>query len=189
MENLVRFLMLGLVTAGPAIFLTGVVIGVGKASSHLVSKWVTVNQTTPNLRKIKYISLFLGQCLGVWFFWSGFGIGMVASNIESSWVMTFAYLSLWITIPIVTVSYFLPLIGGFALIGNACWSFYLLNQIWLNTISLGEKDQIFLVKNDLYNLLLTQTSFSGPLLLLGIIFILIGWANLRKIYFMKKTVK
>jgi len=174
MDDLNRFLMFFLVMVVPAFFISALIIFIGNTSSYLISKLITINQIPSYFKIVKCVCLFLGQCLGVWFFWSGFGIGMVASNNESSWVMTYAYTSLWITMPVVAISYFLPLIGGAALIGNSIYAFYLLNQIWLNPISIGEKIQIFLTRNDLYNLLLTQISVSGPLLLIGITFLSIG---------------
>ena len=182
-----RYLTLVLFTGFQAGILTMITIGISSKSSFAHSRFVGPKQRPLYLKIIKYVSLFLGECLGVWFFWDGFGMGMVASNNESSWVMTYVYFSLWIAVPVVTASYFLPLIGGFVLIGNAFWSFYLLNQIWLNPISLGEKDQIFSVKNNLYDLWLTQKSVSGPLLLLGIVFLLIGLTDWIKFGVSKRT--
>ena len=126
------------------------------------------------LRITKYACLYLGVGLGGWLFCEGFGICMVAGNDESSWVTTYVYQCLWVTMPMVAVGYFLPLLGGLLLTGNAIWSCYLLNQIWLNPISIGAKSEIFLVKNGLYDLSLTKIIVSGFLLLFGMFFLMVG---------------
>lgn len=174
MSEIQRYFALALFTGLLAGFLTAFTIGLSEVFSGIQSKYFDIRQRPRPHKIIKNVLLFLGQCLGVWLFWVGFGIGMTAGNNESSWVMTYSYFCLWITIPIVSISYFTPLLGGLALIANSIWSRYLLNRIFLNSISAFEQDQIFSVKNGHYNLGSTQLLVSGPLLLLGSLFLILG---------------
>jgi hypothetical protein len=87
---------------------------------------------------------------------------------------------MWPTIPLVMVGYLLPWVGGLGFVVNAFWSYYLINQIWFNKISFVSKDEIFVVHNDVYNLFYTHLSFSGTMLLIGIIFLFVGLAELIK---------
>lgn len=174
MSDTERFMSLGFMMGVQAGFFTVITIISERSAQFLIKRWITFTPRPLYFRLLKYSILFLGNCVCSWFFWMGFGIGMVAGNNESSWVMTFAYFGLWVTIPMVWVGYFIPLLGGLALIADAFWTRYLLTQVWNNPISFGAKDEIFSAQNNLYNLTLTQVRISGPILAVGILFLIFG---------------
>jgi hypothetical protein len=171
MPDIVRLIIGLLVIGTPAFFLTLITIGIGNFFERKKNEKLKPTY----LKRIKYLTLFIGQCLGSWFFWSGFGIGMGSGENDSSWVMTYVYESLWLVIPLVSIDYLLPRIGGIGLLINGFWSLYLMNQVWVNKISFVSKDGIFIAHNGFYSLLLTELSISGFMFLLGLLFLFLGW--------------
>jgi hypothetical protein len=175
MPDVLRYFAFALIIIVPAVVISWFTVGLGRGFSFFAKKQKEAVSPPRYFINIKYASLLVGALFGVWYFWAGFGIGMCSSEHDSPWVMNYVYYGLLPIIPLVIVGYLIPWVGGFALLCNTLWVSHLLRKVWANPISFASKDEIFRVRNGVYDLGWTIFSFAVPMMILSLFLLFIAW--------------
>ena len=115
----------------------------------------------------------IGIAFSIWLFWVGFGKYMTAGSEQECYSV---YFSMWPTLVLVIIGYFYPRIGGVLLVVNAVnfSVLFFIETFYIPGLSVLSVIHDFFVYTQKCDFFLNILTISGPMLLLGCSFFLLG---------------